>query len=409
MIPVVNPPVALRWLGLARRAFLVSQAAFVLLAAAADPGVPALRWLIGLAVAGALDAAISKGVDPAAVRRHAVLDLLGITAALLASGGSENPVGSFLLVELALLAVVLPPKEAWLATGTTLLLHATTVFCSAPLHGLDNEPHEHVVHLIGHMLAFDVAAVAITALVGRLSGTLRAREESLRAALVRHADDERLAALGTLAVGTAHALGTPLGAIELLAEEMALDLPSAAPGREAWAALRGEVARSRGILDRLLSGDEGIGGSTTSVGVAIEAWVSAWRRARSDVKLLVEVQDGIGVTVVRGGESGWRDAVWTVLDNAARASGGDGVVRLVARREEDEVAIEVSDEGPAVDEATLARAGQPFHSGWPGRPGNGLGLYVARRFARGTGGDIVLTAGQLRGVRVTLSLPVEGR
>lgn len=409
MIAVVDAPVALRWLGLARRAFLVSQAAFVLLARAADPGVAVVPWLVAIATAGALDALVPKGTDALAVRRHAVADLLGFTAVLLVSGGAENPVGSFLLVEVALLAVVLPPRDAWIATGSTLLLFAITVFFCVPLHGLDDEPHDHLVHLVGHALAFDVAAVAITALVGRLSATLRAREEALRGALVRHADDERLAALGTLAVGTAHALGTPLGAIELLAEEMALGLPPAAEGHQAWTALRGEVARSRGILDRLLSGDAGGGGSTPAVRDALHGWVDAWRRSREQVSLWVDVGDEVADTVVRGAEAGWRDALWTVLDNAVQAGGERGEIRVSVRRGEDFVLVDVVDEGPPVDEAALARAGQPFHSGWPGRAGNGLGLFVARRFARGTGGDLVLAPGQPHGARVTLRLPVEGR
>ena len=224
-------------------------------------------------------------------------------------------------------------SSAWTATAGAVVLQAVATIFALDLPGLDEEPHHHVGHLAGHVLAFDLAAVAVTAFVGRLSSQLREREAALRTSEAERARGEKLAALGTLAAGTAHALGTPLGAIELLAEEVA----AAGPGEaaDAHAELVAQLRRCRAILDRMLAGDEGTSGRTDAIGERVAAWVDAWRTAQGgEVQLAVTIEPL--TEAVRGAEDGWRDATWTVLDNARTA--GDPI-RVAVRRVEDRVEI----------------------------------------------------------------------
>ncbi len=404
-----DPALALRWLSQARRGIVVAQ---LLLLAIARFGtdvrvsLPAVLAVLGVVVAVDVFERARLAHRPAApwlVLAHAAFDLAALTAILLLTGGAQNPLQAFYLVEVALLAIVLPGGWAWTATATAIGLQAVATLLALDIPGLDEEPHHHIGHLAGHVLAFDLAAVAVTAFVGRLSEQLREREEALRASEGDRARGEKLAALGTLAAGTAHALGTPLGAIELLAEEMAADLPGGAPGREAHPELVAQVRRCRAILDRMLAGDEGASGRTERIGEHVAAWVDTWRAAQAPA-VRVEVAAEPLVEAVRGAEDGWRDATWTVLDNARTAG---EPIRVVVRRVEDRVEVTVEDAGPAVPPERLSRAGQPFFSAWPGRKGAGLGIYVARTFARAAGGDVVLEPGASAGARAVLAMAVE--
>lgn len=404
-----DPLLSLRWLSQARRGFLAAQLGLLLITRLGTEVRPPLVAVLGvLGLLGAFDlverARWSRGAPgPGRVGAHAAVDLAVLTATLLLTGGSQSPLVAFYLVEVALLAIVLPRGPAWAATLAAMALQAGVTVFARDVPGMDDEPHHHLAHLLGHVLAFDVAAVAITAFVGRVTAQLRAREAALRAAEADRAQAERLAALGSLAAGTAHALGTPLGAIELLAEEMALDLPETAEGRAAHGELVGQVRRCRAILDRMLAGDQGAEGRTPKVARGLARWAESWREAQGeDPALRVEIAPLD--RVARGAEEGWRDALWTLLDNA-RAAGGP--IEVSATPAETSLIVVVRDHGPPVPAERLARAGQPFFSAWLDRKGAGLGLYVARSFARAAGGDLILAPRASGGAQATLTIPLE--
>lgn len=401
-----DPALALRWLALARRGIVVTQ---VLLLAAARIGadvhvaLPVPLVLVLTTLVGLDLAAQRVREDARAVAVLVALDLLALTTILLLTGGAQNPLQAFYLVEVALLAIVLPARASWVATAGVLVLQGVAAMSSAPVPGLDDTPHHHAGHLVGHILAFDLAAVAVTGFVGHMTAQLREKEEALRVRETERAERERLAALGSLAAGTAHALGTPLGAIELLAEEMAVDLPLGAAGRAAHPELVAQVRRCRAILDRMLAGEAGAGGRTARVGEQVAEWVSAWRGVHMDVTVTSDIPP-LDVAIA-GAPEGWRDATWTVLDNARTAG---GPIHVTLGRDGRVLHLSVDDHGPAVSAAQLARAGQPFFSAWPSRKGAGLGLYVARSFAQATGGDLDLIARAGGGVQVTLTMIPEG-
>jgi two-component system sensor histidine kinase RegB len=407
-LSAADPALALRWLSQARRGILVAQ---LLLLAITRLGtdvrvpLPALLTILGVMAAVDVIERARLAHRPATaplVLAHAAFDLVSLTGILLVTGGAQNPLQAFYLVEVALLAIVLSGRAAWAASGAAIALQAVATAFALDLPGLDEEPHHHIGHLIGHVLAFDLAAVAVTAFVGRLSSQLREREAALRASEGERARGEKLAALGTLAAGTAHALGTPLGAIELLAEEVAAAGPGEAP--DAHAELVAQLRRCRTILDRMLAGDEGATGRTDWVGERVAAWIEAWRVAQGGgVRMSVAVEPL--ADSVRGAEDGWRAATWTVLDNARTAG---EPIRVVARRAGPRVEIVIEDDGASVPPERLARAGQPFFSAWPGRKGTGLGIYVARTFARAAGGDVTLEANTPSGARAILAMEVEG-
>lgn len=136
-----------------------------------------------------------------------------------------------------------------------------------------------------------------------------------------------------------------------------MDVPEEAYGRQALTMLRGEVRRCRLILDRMLAGKEGADMETPAIGERVREWVEDWRKAQdADVELHVSIQ-GADVTV-RGGEDGWRDALWTLLDNARTA--GEPLALCLLPGDSSHLYLQVDDCGPPVPPDSLARAGQPF-------------------------------------------------
>ncbi len=322
-----------------------------------------------------------------AVWAHVLLDTVALAAISFSEDHAHAPLEAFVLVELAIASAALTANRAWTLAGVVL---AITLGSTAVSHGAEVE------HGLGHA----GAVLAIVWFGTRLARAQREQEEQLREAEADRERTARLASIGTMAAGVAHELGTPLGSIELLAEEAAARLPAQDPGHDVLATLQGQVRRCRGIVDRLVARGEASDGTTSDVRAYVARWVSDWRAAQPDplAVRLAELPD----TAVRGDPTGWRAALWTILDNAARA--GAREVQLSGVIADGALHLDVEDDGHGLLDGARERIFEPFWSGW-NESGAGLGLYTARRFARSAGGDVRIGLGRA-GARVTLSMEV---
>jgi two-component system sensor histidine kinase RegB len=397
-IEVVDPALAFRWLSRARRGTLAAQVALMLGAEAGTqlhlhtPGL--LAVVAGWAVVDAVGVLVQRrGVAPQTVLRWGVLDLAALTAILALSGGPHNPLLFVYLAWLALLATVLPSVEAWGVAILAMILEAAVVLLHFPgVSGFAVEPMTPS-HLLSHVVTFDVSATAIAWIVTRLSAALREREAAEREIQRRLAITDRLAALGTLASGVAHELGTPLGAIQLLAEDARRRLPDQHP-EVPLATLVEQVDRCRSILDRLRGRDTP---TSTECRFDVERWVTEWRRAAPEVAVTL-AGDSTPALVV-GAEENWRAALWVAMDNARRAGARHIEIRIEPG--EGPIAVSVEDDGRGIDAEAARHAGEPFWTGWGG---TGLGLFVARSFAQSVGGDVALEPGA-QGARTRILMP----
>lgn len=96
-----------------------------------------------------------------------------------------------------------------------------------------------------------------------------------------------------------------------------------------------------------------------------------------------------------------------LLDNAARHATR---VEVSLMLEEDQIEIYIDDNGPGIPIEKRNEVFRPFYrldeSRNPETGGIGLGLSIARDIARAHGGDIILSAGCLDGLRATVRLPI---
>jgi two-component system sensor histidine kinase KdpD len=97
-------------------------------------------------------------------------------------------------------------------------------------------------------------------------------------------------------------------------------------------------------------------------------------------------------------------------DNAAKYAPAGSLVMLRARRDGDQVVIEISDEGEGIPPADLERIFDKFyrvHAADRQRAGTGLGLAICRGFVEALGGRIVAAnRADRRGGVLTITLPV---
>jgi len=220
----------------------------------------------------------------------------------------------------------------------------------------------------------------------------------------------RLASLTTLAAGAAHELGSPLGTIAVVAREIERRAAGAsdALGDDARL-LRAEVSRCRSILDRMLAQAEraqGDPGDELRAGEALAALGEGLGESGAPSRVAGEIRAPAAASL--GSRLDFVEMVVPLLRNALDASPREAPVQLVAELEGSRLRVRIRDQGPGMDAATLARAGEPFFTTRPPGRGTGLGLFVVRLNAERLGGTLRLDSAPGRGTTATLEWPLPG-
>lgn len=334
-------------------------------------------------------------------------DVAALTALLALSGGAANPFSLLYLVHITIAAVILP--ERWLvvlavagAAGYSGLLAAGIPHL--PLRGRD--PASTLAW--GEWAAFVVATAFISIFSFRMSRSLHTRERELMLARAEAEAAERLAALGTLAAGTAHELNTPLGTIAILAGELADQLEGE---RKAEAQeIRKQVKRCKEIITSMLSprreeADEEE--EDLALDAAVEEVLRQWQAGRREPQPRLSVAPDARGAKARLPRQAFIRAIANLLDNAAEATEGrePREVRVSIARAHDDLLLSVADNGVGVPEELRNRIGEPFFTTKGPGKGSGLGLYLARHVVEREGGTMKVLSEEGRGTEVVLTVP----
>jgi two-component system NtrC family sensor kinase len=125
------------------------------------------------------------------------------------------------------------------------------------------------------------------------------------------------------------------------------------------------------------------------------------------VELLDTIPDNL--PPVEGDARALNQVFLNLLKNAAEAfEGRRGRVEVHARLEEEQVVVEVRDDGPGVPVELQERLFEPFFTTKPAGKGTGLGLSISQRIVTEHGGRIEFDSEPGRGTRVRVRLPARG-
>jgi two-component system sensor histidine kinase KdpD len=106
----------------------------------------------------------------------------------------------------------------------------------------------------------------------------------------------------------------------------------------------------------------------------------------------------------------FEQALFNLLDNAAKYAPPETTVSIRGWRERDFVVLQIADEGAGIPHSELESVFDKFYRAQKGdhvRPGTGLGLAIARGFIEAMGGTIAAdNRGDRSGAVLTIRLPV---
>ena len=285
------------------------------------------------------------------------------------------------------------------------------------LASIDREPYDHTrdIVVVGSIVLVVLLALGAYPVLTRATGralqpvermTVQAAEWSVNDPNERFGHGQQYAELSTLAVTLdelldrlaavlrherqvsaelSHELRTPLSRV---AAEVDLMAETARPDQtEALSSIRASCTAMDAMMDTLLAAARSdmaqtVGRSELApvLGALADRAPATVRAARTD--LTVGVDDALVTRMLA-----------PVVDNALRYA--TTRVQLQARRGDDGVIVEVTNDGPLLDPALAERVFDPgFTTDTDGREhdGAGLGLALARRLARSADGDLVVDA-----------------
>jgi signal transduction histidine kinase len=242
-------------------------------------------------------------------------------------------------------------------------------------------------------------------LLARIEAQLR-----LRDAAVRAAENERLAATGMLTSGFAHEVRNPLnGLMNAMVPLRDCVLGERADPETAKAML--EVieecgARIRYLAESLLSfvrsSDKPV---PVNLGASLDSTLNvlAWKVPK---EVVIEREYQCDMPVM--GDPGALNQVWVnLLDNALRAVGTSGRVKVSTATEGGKAVVAVTDTGVGIKPEDLEKLFQPFFSTRAAGEGTGLGLALCRRIVLRHGGQIHITSEYGKGTRCEVRLPLK--
>jgi len=256
---------------------------------------------------------------------------------------------------------------------------------------------EQMRHMVADAVDLRAGTEAMKLLMGALlerKTELRRTLEELEATQQQLVAAERVATVGGFMSGVVHDLGN-LGQVlvSVLPDMSGVgDLPPDLEEtiRAAWDDLRGLLALLKQVMAFAHGGADTAGARVVQTRTFMATTLEIFALEELGTRCGVDLQLPDGVAELHLDPELVRQALFALLRNAFRASpAGETVVLALAPVGDHDLVVDVRDRGMGMEETTLARAMEPFFSGFD-PPGLGLGLEVARLAAEAHGGGVEL-------------------
>ncbi len=318
------------------------------------------------------------------------LDTIILLMLLYFAGGATNPFVSMLLLPLVVAAAILPRIHVLIMAGLVMTGYGLLMFTYHPTGSRDEHGHmaaDFDWHVTGMWFGFLLGVAVVVFFVLRMAESLRERDRVLAETRERALRDEHLVALGTLAAGAAHELGTPLSTMAVLSRDLEQEY------REGDPSLAGRLSILRQQVDRckdtlaMISASSGQlraeSGHRVALDVFLAEIVAEWRQ-RCPAASLEYRASGEQPAPRIISEQGLRQALITFLDNAAESSPQN--VEMSCQWRASHLTIEIADRGEGMPQEFLQQVGKV---GFTTKPeGHGLGLLLAHSIIQRLGGEV---------------------
>lgn len=382
-------------------------------------GIPLPVWPVGLAplillgfnllVYWRLEA--GRSASELEISLHLFFDMLVFTYLLYWTGGSVNPFVSAYLVPVALAATFGSFRHALMLGIISVLMYSVLMIWNVPLPPMNGRfGGDFSLHIFGMWLNFLMSAAITIAFISSLAKLARKREIALKQAEQENLNDQHMVALGALAAGAAHELGTPLSNISMLADEL-ID-PENAPAQIAGFsdALKQQLDLCQSQI-ALLRDQANLAQNPLAMATGVSNYIPAvldrFKAMRSEMQITVRHSDELNGRLAA--DPALSQTLLNLLNNAADASFNNDrdSIEVYYETRGHELCLTIDDFGAGISEEERSMVGsQPFSSK---DSGLGIGLLLSQANISRIGGSLSLSNRNdeaSAGVRTEIHIPL---
>lgn len=225
---------------------------------------------------------------------------------------------------------------------------------------------------------------------------------------------EKLAAVGQLAAGVAHEIGTPLNVISGSAEYLLMDLAEDGHGREELGTIVSEANRITQLLKQLMAFARPDKPKVESIDAAqvVESVLVLLRRQieRQGIEIRIDLEPDMDP--IHGDGNQIQQVFLNLIVNAWQAMPDGGTLEICGRNAVTEgeeadrwVEVRIEDTGSGIPREHRTKIFEPFFTTKDVGQGTGLGLAVSQRIVENHGGRIEVSDRENQGSCFSVLLP----
>ena len=228
---------------------------------------------------------------------------------------------------------------------------------------------------------------------------------------------KKLASIGELALGVAHEINNPVAIMveeagwvgDLLKEEEFREGNNLGEMRRALNQIRTQGMRCRDISYKLLSFARKTGSKVQEIRIRelIEDSIAVAAKTADNKNFVVEKQFQEDLPLLTAPRTELQQVLVNLIHNAIDAmENQNGILTLSASRKNNQVVLDVSDNGPGISRENLAKIFDPFFTTKPVGKGTGLGLSICYGIIKELGGEITVNSEIGAGSTFHVVLPI---